>query len=331
MIRYVVLIVALSATPGLSNDENPPQQSNRNLSPQYVKAQKRFEKVCSDLDQEIVSELQRRTERQHKDGGTSKGAMVGHAREWCKELGILHDYQECIGALVTLELTSKQTVIPSLAQEANAKVNKQIKAAVAAFKKTITSKRDPRRTLWHPRGSRRIVFRRNKRAVRQLAERYGIAEVFGTTLELALSAQFSLERYLDLLDLVRDHGAVLGQDKLLAAEVEKVREHGHQMFGRYQRLMAAVAYQIAKSHQDISGAGVCFVGVVEQAITIDGKRYVRLEEAGHSWLVRVPDGVRWTEKAVVFVIGRVVKDTDYTTVLGANRAATVVDPSIDSQ
>ncbi len=102
MIRYVVLIVTLSAPPGLSNDENPPQQSNRNLSPQYVKAQKRFEKVCSDLDQEIVSELQRRTEQQHKDGWT-KGAMVRHAREWCRELGILHVYQGCIGALVTLE------------------------------------------------------------------------------------------------------------------------------------------------------------------------------------------------------------------------------------
>jgi hypothetical protein len=184
------------------------------------------------------------------------------------------------------------------------------------------------------------VLVKNTKAVRELAERYSIAKVVTLPprgavgeypLEAALSAQYSLERYLDLLDLVREHIELLEKDKALRSAVDNARKQGRVVFGRDQSLFEAIAYQIAKSKKDVKGAGVCLTAFVEQVVTIGEKKYARIEEAEHSWLVRVPDGVRWTEKSVVRVVGRIVEDVDYTTVFGASRAATLVEPSLDSE
>jgi len=251
-----------------------------------------------------------------------------------------------------------------------AKAKKDIKEALTAFSRTINAGRcsDCKGTgevIFYPplatgfraitgegrkeqcsacRGTGTSVqCRPNKKAASDVAQRYGISKVFefpnhpvlGATgeypPEAALSAQYSLERYLDLLDLLREHTELLEKDKGLRSAVDNARKQARVLFGRHQSLFEAIAYQIAKSHKNVKRAGVCLTAFVEQVVTIDDKRYARLEKAEHSWLVRVPDSVRWTEQSVVRVVGRIVDDVDYTTVLGANRTATVIEPSLDSE
>jgi len=121
----------------------------------------------------------------------------------------------------------------------------------------------------------------NKKGASDLARRYGIAKVFecpnhpvlGATgeypVEVALSAQYSLERYLDLLDLVKEHIELVEKDKQLRSAVERARTHGRILFEREQSLFEAIAYQVAKSSKDVKGAGVCLAGVVEQVVTLN--------------------------------------------------------------
>jgi len=257
-----------------------------------------------------------------------------------------------------ISLAMAIAILSSSPAKAQAPVKKQLTDALTAFQRTVRTTRCPDcrgrgKTVYRTKRSiggglqrggsqtkvcarcggkgRVAVYTAAAKARRGIADQYGLFSVGGHELETALSAQYALERYLDLLDAAERAAPLLVKDKRLKAKFDKLRSLAWGTFRSDAALFEAIAGELARSKRDSRGAGVCFFGRIREIVPIEDQQYARLEEAGYCWFVPVPQNLRWTQEAVVQVIGRIAADTDYTTVLGANRAAIVIEPSIDTQ
>lgn len=194
-------------------DAEPP------VSPEYAAATKRFHRICDTLDSDHVGELGRRSAIQHEAEWT-KGRMLKAAHDWCRERGILLEYQRCVSAIVGLTLTHKHSLPPSSLPivELPTLSDEEMRYIWKVYAKVLVQLRRPRRRVDSARAHHASLVKRiaPKRGIRkalaelEFAERqYELVKFNVPTLQFSVNKKaFGVLGYATV-------GQILGPDKMI--------------------------------------------------------------------------------------------------------------------